>query len=592
MTADELRKKYLEFFVSKGHKIIPAAPLVPENDPSVLFTTAGMHPLVPYLMGEKHPEGKRITNVQKCLRTGDIDEVGDLVHHTFFEMLGNWSLGDYFKKEAITWSYEFLTQELKFDPKRLYITCFQGDKDAPKDEESAQVWQDLGVSKERISFLPKSDNWWGPAGETGPCGPDTEMHYDLTQKPCGSNCSPGICECGRFSEIWNNVFMEYNKEKDGSFKPLSQKNVDTGMGLERVLAILNNETDNYKTHLWQPVIKLLENGSNQIYDKNPRPFRIIADHLRAAIFCIVDGVIPSNKQQGYVLRRLIRRSLIQAKKLDIDKDIVKLSQEINAAFSGVMSNQYPELKLNQDNTNEILKQEIQKFQQTLQKGLNQFNKLVKVTPKDAFDLFQSYGFPFELTQELAQEKGQKLDKKDFDQQIKKHQDLSRSTSAGMFKGGLADHSETTTKYHTTTHLLQQALRDVLGDHVQQAGSNITTDRLRFDFTHDKPLTDQQIQEVEDAINSQISADLPVVSTTMPYQDAINSGALAFFKAKYPQQVTVYSIGDYSKEICGGPHVKQTSQIGKIKVGRENSVGAGLRRIYLNLTNANQKNLQE
>jgi alanyl-tRNA synthetase len=592
MTANELRKKYLDFFVSKGHKVIPSAPLVPENDPSVLFTTAGMHPLVPYLLGQPHPLGKRIVDIQKCIRTNDIDEVGDFNHHTFFEMLGNWSLGDYFKKESISWSYEFLTKHLNMDPKRIFITCFEGDSDAPRDDYSADVWQSLGIPKERIFFFNKKENWWGPAGETGPCGPDSEMHYDLTQKPCGPNCSPGSCDCGRFSEIWNNVFMEYNKDQNGKYTPLSQKNVDTGMGLERVLAILNNQTDDYETDLWFPVIKLLEKESNLKYKDNKQSFRIIADHLRSAVFAISDGVIPSNKERGYVLRRLIRRSMVQLKQLNIS-DSLKVAEEIAETFISIMSDPYQDLKKNKEGIKSVLSDEIQRFDKTLDRGLREFNKLSEIDGKIAFNLFQTYGFPLEITAELATKNNFSIDRDQFQKEFEKHQEISRNASAaaGKFKGGLADHSETTTKYHTATHLLHQALRDVLGDHVKQAGSNITEERLRFDFSHDKPLTDEQIKKVEGAINQKIQENLPVTSEIMAKDDALKLVTVAMFADRYPDQVTVYTIGNYSKEICGGPHVKNTSEIGKIEVGRQESVGAGVRRIYLKLANGDKKDIQ-
>ncbi len=579
MTADQLRQKYFDFFVSKGHKITPSASLVPVNDPTVLFTTAGMHPLVPYLLGQTHPLGKRLVGVQKCLRTGDIDEVGDSIHHTFFEMLGNWSLGDYFKKEAIEWSYEFLTKEINLDPQRIFVTCFLGDKDAPKDDYSANVWNSLGIPKERILFFNKKENWWGPAGQTGPCGPDSEMHYDLTQKSCGTTCGPNTCNCGRFSEIWNNVFMEYNKTKDGKFIALTQQNVDTGMGLERILAIINGHNDNYKTPLWTPVIKILELKSNKKYNQDPRPFRIIADHIRSAVFIISDGVQPGNKEQGYILRRLIRRSIIQLKQLGI-LDYFPAIKEISSTFINIMSSFYKELKDNQDLVNQTLKEEVNRFEKTLNNGLREFNKLEKINGKTAFNLFQTYGFPFEITEELAKEKGLSVNKKTFKKEFLKHQEKSRTASAGMFKGGLADHSETTTRYHTTTHLLHQAMRDVLGNHIEQAGSNITVERLRFDFTHKEALTEKEIAKIEEIINQKIEEDLPVTHKEMPYQEAIDSGVLAFFKQKYPEQVTAYSIGKYSKELCGGPHVTTTGKIGKIKVDKQKALGQGLRRVYL------------
>jgi len=568
--ASEIRSKYLKFFASRGHKIIPSAPLVPENDPTVLFTTAGMHPLVPYLLGQPHPLGKRLVDYQKCLRTGDIDEVGDTFHHTFFEMLGNWSLGDYFKKEAIAWSYEFLTQELNIDPNRLFVSCFAGDTDAPKDEESAAIWESVGIPRDRIYFFGKKDNWWGPAGQTGPCGPDTEMYFDTTQKPCSPNCQPGD-NCGRFCEIWNDVFMQYNKTADGKFAKLPKPNVDTGMGLDRTAAIINGFDDDYLTDLWQPIIKTVEKITGKNYQDNKKSFRIIADHLRAAVFVITDGVLPSNKERGYILRRLIRRAALQLRNLGINPS-ESFGSIVNAVIK-LMKQYYPDI----DNPAplESIGSEIAKFQTTLDRGLKEFNKVEKVTGKVAFDLFQTYGFPWELTVELALEKGQKIDKQEFENEFKKHQDLSRTAN----KGGLQDQSEVTTRYHTATHLLHAALRQVLGSHVQQKGSNITGDRLRFDFSHSEKLTLDQMNQIENLINQKISENIKVVKTEMPKQKALAEGALAFFPERYPDVTSVYQIGDFSKELCGGPHVNSTGGIGSIKITKEESAGAGLRRIY-------------
>ena len=575
--ASDIRKKYLKFFESRGHTIIPSAPLVPENDPTVLFTTAGMHPLVPYLMGQPHPSGKRLVDYQKCVRTDDIEEVGDTFHHTFFEMLGNWSLGDYFKKEAISWSFEFLAQELAIDMDRLYITCFAGDEDAPKDTESAKIWQSLGIPPERIYFFGKKDNWWGPAGQTGPCGPDTEMHYDTTQTPCGPDCQPG-CTCGRFCEIWNDVFMQYNKTVDSKFEKLPKPSVDTGMGLERTTAVLNHLDDNYLTDLWQSIIKSIEHVSHKKYEDNKKSFRIIADHLRAAVFIVSDGVQPSNKERGYILRRLIRRAAVQLKKLETTPS--ESFTPVVHSIVHLMKQYYP--ALDQDQAVVSIGVEIAKFQSTLDRGLREFNKLEKVTGKAAFDLFQTYGFPIELTIELAKETGQGIDKQEFEHEFIKHQELSRTASKGMFKGGLQDHSETTTKYHTATHLLHQALRDVLGNHVQQKGSNITGERLRFDFSHPAKLSPEQLKQVEDIINAKISANLPVTKHDMPKLKALAEGALAFFPEKYPDVTSVYVIGDYSRELCGGPHVNSTAEIGKLRITREESAGAACRRIYAQL----------
>lgn len=577
MTSDELRQKYLKFFEKKGHKIIPSASLVPEHDPSVLFTTAGMHPLVPYLLGQPHPAGKRLVNYQKCLRTDDIDEVGDAIHHTFFEMLGNWSLGDYWKQEAIAYSYEFLTKELQLEPERIYVTCFGGDKDAPKDIESAEIWKSLGIPDERIYFYGKKENWWGPVGETGPCGPDTEIFYELPSQPCSPNCQPS-CNCGHFSEIWNDVFMQYNKTAEGKFEPLKQKNVDTGMGLERVLAVAQGLDDDYQTELFLPAIQKIEELSNLKYTDHLKEFRINADHLRAAVFIIADGVAPSNKERGYVLRRLIRRAALQLKRLDIT-DLKKAGLEIAEVFIQIMGPVYPELENNHTSIIQIIEVEINKFNQTLDRGLKEFNKLPEINGKIAFDLFQTYGFPLELTEELAAEKGFKIDPEEFRKEFEKHRELSRKLSAGMFKGGLGEQSEVTTKYHTATHLLHAALRQILGEHVQQKGSNITTERLRFDFSHPEKLTEEQLKQVENLVNQKIKENLPVSDEEMDKEDALKCGALGFFTEKYGDRVRVYSISDFSKEICGGPHIKNTGELGAFKIIKEESAGAGIRRIY-------------
>lgn len=569
MTHIELRQKFIDFWKSKNHAEIPSASLIPaDNDSSVLFTTAGMQPLVPYLLGQTHPMGKRLVDCQICLRTDDIDEVGDSIHHTFFEMLGNWSLGDYFKKDAVTWSYEFLTKVLNINPEKLYVTCFAGDSDAPKDIETAEVWQSLGIPPERIFFNSKKDNWWGPVGNTGPCGPDTEMFYEFHKTPCGPNCQPG-CNCGRFSEIWNNVFMEYFKTDKNTYEPLKQKNVDTGMGLDRTLAVINGFDDDYKTELWQPAIKKIEELSGKKYEENSKAFRIITDHIRAAIFIINDGVTPSNKERGYILRRLIRRSITQSKLNNINSDLI----EILNIFIEIMSPVYPDLKAKQSAIQNIFNEEVKKFTKTLDTGLNLIGKI------NPFDLFQSYGFPPEITAELLKEKGLNFNWEDFNEKMKQHQDLSRTASAGMFKGGLADNSEIVTKYHTATHLLQAALRKVLGDHVHQEGSNINSERLRFDFSHQDKLTPEQITSVENLVNKYITDSLERKTETMTYDEAINSGALAFFKERYPEKVTVYSFGDISREICGGPHVDNTKDIGKFKIIKQESVASGIKRIY-------------
>ncbi|MEK7635421.1 MAG: alanine--tRNA ligase [Patescibacteria group bacterium] len=536
MTSNEIRKKYLEFFESKGHKIIPSASLIPENDPTVLFTTAGMHPLVPFLLGEKHPAGQRLTNIQKCIRTGDIDEVGDDTHLTFFEMLGNWSLGDYWKKESITWSFEFLTQELKIDLERISVTCFAGDETVPRDNESAEIWKSLGISEEKIKFLGREDNWWGPAGETGPCGPDTEIFVD------------GV-------EIWNNVFMEYNKTKDGAYEPLVQKNVDTGMGLERTLMILNGQKNVFETDLFEGLLK-----------DNSRESKIVADHIKAAVFILSEGIEPSNTGAGYVLRRLIRRAVRYSK----DLDLTKLAEKIIEIYKDI----YPELLKNKEKILDELKKEKEKFEKTLESGMKEFEK-----GTDPFVLFTSYGFPFELTKELAKEKGIEIDENKFNEELKKHQELSRTASSGMFKGGLSDSGEETKKLHTATHLLRRALEVILGESIMQKGSNITAERLRFDFNWSEKISEEQLKKVEDLVNEKIKEEIPVEMLELPKEEALKVvGTLSFDLSKYGDVVKVYKIGDFSAEFCGGPHVTNTSELGKFKIIKEEAVSAGVRRI--------------
>lgn len=576
MTSQELRQKYLEFFKGKGHKIIPSSSLVPENDPTVLFTTAGMHPLVPFLMGEKHPAGQRLTDVQKCIRTGDIEEVGDGSHHTFFEMLGNWSLGDYFKKEAIEYSFEFLTSKewLGLDKERLAVSVFQGDNDAPFDEEAFEIWKGLGISEKRIAKLPKKNNWWGPAGETGPCGPDTEMFYwtdDKTPAPESFNEDDS-----RWLEIWNDVFMQYNKTKEGKYEPLSQKNVDTGMGLERTLAVLEGLDDNYKTDLFLPIIKKIQELSGKKYDENTREMRIIADHLKAATFILGDekGIAPSNTGQGYVLRRLIRRAVRYGKGLGLQN----FTKNITEVVIGMYEQIYPELSKNKEFILSNLEQEEEKFEKTLEKGLREFEK-----GTDPFILFTSYGFPFELTKELAAEKGIKIDENKFKEELEKHQELSRTASAGMFKGGLSDAGEETKRLHTATHLLRQALEIVLGQPITQKGSNINPERLRFDFNLDRKMTDEEKKEVEDLVNKKIGEKLPVNRVVMKKEDAEKTGAAHTFGEKYGDEVSIYYIGEslesaWSKEFCGGPHIENTGELSKFKIVKEESVSAGVRRI--------------
>lgn len=590
MTADELRSKYIEFFKSKGHVEISGKSLVPENDPTVLFTTAGMHPLVPYLMGETHPAGQRLTDYQKCIRTGDIDEVGDSSHLTFFEMLGNWSLGDYFKKEAISFSFEFLTGKdyLGIPPDKISVTVFAGDSSVPRDDESAGIWHSLGIPEERIHFLPRSDNWWGPAGETGPCGPDTEMFIDTGIPSCGDNCRPG-CHCGKYIEIWNDVFMQYNKLKDGTYEKLSRKCVDTGMGIERTVAMLNGKKSVYDTDIFRPVIAAVESVSGKKYGQNEDndiSIRIICDHVRAATFIIGDpkSVVPSNVGAGYVLRRLIRRAVRHGRKLGIEGEFLSKISEVVVRQYAVP---YPEVAGKADFIYAELKAEEAKFLQTLKKGEAEFEKMLpnllknprKVIPgRLAFKLYDTYGFPIELTEELASENGFTVDREEFNEAFKKHQELSRVGGDQIFKGGLADHSEQTTAYHTATHLLHQALSMVLGSHVAQKGSNITAERLRFDFTHPQAMTKEEIARVEQIVNEQIKADLPVTMEVMPLEEAKKLGARALFGEKYENMVKVYSIGNFSKEVCGGPHVEHTGGMGVFKIQKEQSSSAGVRRI--------------
>jgi len=581
MRSVELRQKFLEFFKKHGHKIIPSASLIPENDPTVLFTTAGMHPLVPFLLGEKHPSGKRLASCQKCIRTIDIDEVGDDTHNTFFEMLGNWSLGDYWKEDAIKWSFEFLTEELEIPLERLAVSCFAGGPggypDAPKDEESAKIWESLGIKKEKIAFLPKEDNWWGPAGQTGPCGPDTEMFYwKLNDSP-----APKIFNAGdkNWVEIWNDVFMQYVKDESGNYLGADQKNVDTGMGMERTLAVLNGKENVYETDLFQPIIKKIEELSGKKYQDNKKEFRILADHVKASVFLASEGIMPSNIERGYILRRLLRRSIRYGKILQMPKDF--LADLIRLVIE-IYKDAYPELAESEDGVIFIVRQEEERFEKTLAAGLKEFEKLDKVSGKDAFNLYQTYGFPIEVTEELAEERGLKVDVEEFKKELEKHQELSRTASAGMFKGGLADASEQVTKYHTATHLLLAGLRKFLGDDVYQKGSNITAERLRLDFSYREKMTDQQIKEVEDFVNEAIKEDLPVFFEEMELEKAREIGAMGVFESKYAERVKVYIIGKngkiISREICGGPHVLRTGFLGHFKIQKEESSSSGVRRI--------------
>lgn len=579
MDRKTLIKKYLEFFKSKEHKEIPNASLIPENDPTVLFTTAGMHPLVPYLLNQKHPLGKRLCNVQKCIRTQDIDDVGDSYHHTFFEMLGNWSLGDYFKKEAIKFSFEFLTKVLKIPIEKLAVTCFAGDKDAPKDSEAAKTWKKLGIPEKRIVFLPKSDNWWGPAGKTGPCGPDTEMFYWSSSEQVPEKFEP---KNKNWVEIWNDVLMQYEKNQDGEYKEAKQKNIDTGMGVERTITILNKLEDNYLADMWKPIIKKIEKISKKSYKGNEKEMRIIADHIKASVFIIADGISPSNTEQGYVLRRLIRRAIRYGKFLQIKNFTKQVAEPVFEIY-----NDYEHLQKNKNKILEELEKEENKFLETLEKGMNLINKIIQdkkqISGKDAFLLYQSYGFPIEMTEELAMAKGLNVDHHSFEQEAKKHQELSRTATQGKFKSGLADSSEQTTKLHTATHLLAGALRRVLKKpDLIQKGSNITSERLRFDFNFNRKLTEKEKQDVEELVNKKIGERLGVKKEEMSVKEAKKQGAQGVFEDKYSDKVSVYIIGEgdkiFSKEICAGPHVKNTSELGKFKIIKEESSSAGVRRI--------------
>ncbi len=619
MTAKELRQKYLDFFKSKGHTIIPSASLIPENDPTVLFTTAGMHPLVPYLLGEQHPGGKRLTSCQKCIRTGDIDEVGNDVHLTFFEMLGNWSLGDYWKEDAIKWSFEFLTKELGLPIEKIAVSCFAGDSDAPRDEESAGIWKSLGIPENRIYFFGKTDNWWGPAGQTGPCGPDTEMFY-WTGKGTPPDLVTGDNKEG-WVEIWNDVFMQYNKTAEGKYEPLKQKNIDTGMGLERTLAVLNGYNNVFAIQEFVPIVSKIKELAAQ---PDERAVRIIADHIKAAVFIMGDprGIKPSNIGQGYVVRRLIRRAIRYSRLIGVKENLITMITEVVlSSYKDV----YPELRQNKEFIMNELKIEEEKFERTLEKGLkilntelmvqdyhskkeiqnipdvtpiNNFGGLtpVQLTGRWFFDLYQTFGFPLELALEEIENLGNlkrkipnhelRLIREEFERENKKHQELSRTASAGMFKGGLADNSEIVVKYHTATHILHKALREVLGDQVAQKGSNITAERLRFDFSHLAKMTAEEIAKVEKNVNEKIKEDLPVHFEMLSVEEAKKRGAIGLFEEKYSKlgnQVKVYFIDNYSAEICGGPHVERTGQIGEFKIIKEEAVSAGVRRIKATIT---------
>ena len=579
MKAIEIRNKYLNYFKNHGHKVIPSAPLIPENDPSVLFTTAGMQPLVPYLLGEKHPEGTRLTDYQKCLRTNDIDEVGDNRHLTYFEMLGNWSLGDYFKEESIAMSFEFLTKELGIPKEKLSVTCFEGDENAPRDMVTAECWKKAGIPEERIYFYGKDDNWW-IAGEEGPCGPDTEMFYDTGKPACSPDCQPS-CGCGKYVEIWNNVFMEYYKSKDGTYTKLKQHNVDTGLGLERMAMLLQGKQTPFDTELFAPIMDKLASIAKV---DNIESRRIIAEHLRASIMVISDGGRPSNIDRGYVLRKLIRRMSRHLNKLQINLD--ELSNLIDLNID-VLKEMYPELIENREVIKQVIIEEKDKFMKTLSHGEKEFEKAIlkakqenktTIDGQTIFKLYETYGFPPEITADLAREQGFEIDLTEFDKLFKEHQDKSRLGSEQKFKGGLAEQNEKTIAYHTATHLLHKALQIVLGEHAKQKGSNITTERLRFDFSHPDKMTPEQIKQVEDLVNEQIARDLTVTCEEMTLEEAKKSGAMGLFENKYGEKVKVYTIGDFSKEICGGPHVSHTGELGHFKIKKEESSSAGVRRI--------------
>jgi alanyl-tRNA synthetase len=585
MNASELRKKYIEFFAGKGHAVIKSAPLVPDNDPTVLFTTAGMHPLVPFLLGEKHPLGKRLVNYQKCIRTGDIDEVGDNVHLTFFEMLGNWSLGDYFKQDAIAFSFEFLTSQkwLGISLEKLAFTVFAGDADAPFDQEAYNKWLSLGVPEKRIAKRPKKDNWWGPAGQTGPCGPDTEMFYWTGPSPAPETFDP---DDRRWVEIWNDVFMEFNKTAEGKYEPLAQKNVDTGMGVERVTAVLQGKASCYDTELFQPLFAKLDAIRGvPAPESRTNSERIVVEHMRAASFIMADGISPGNVDQSYVLRRIIRRAVREARKLGVTEPFARLMiGEVISRYGDV----YPELSSNKDFILEETEREEKQFAQTLEKGTREFEKLIAKVPahvqnkvvsgKNAFWLYETFGFPLELTREMAAEQGFKVDEEGFNKAYSQHQELSRKGAEQKFKGGLADHSDDSARLHTATHLLHQALRQVLGDHVAQKGSNITAERLRFDFSHPDKMSPEQVAEVERIVSKAIADKLPIECKEMSVEDAKKTGAIGLFADRYGEVVKVFSIGSFSAEICGGPHASNSAELEGFKILKEESSSRGVRRI--------------
>lgn len=592
MKSADVRKKYIEFFKARGHAEIPSAPLVPENDPTTLFISAGMQPLITNILGAPHPAGKRLVDSQKSFRAQDIDEVGDNRHMTFFEMLGNWSLGDYFKKEQLPWIWEFLTKELGLPKEKLYVSVFEGTKDVPRDDESANIWKSLGVPENKIYYYPANKNWWSRAGEPEkmpvgePGGPDSEVFYDFGtphDPKFGKECHPN-CDCGRFLEIANSVFMQYVKQSDGSLKELAQKSVDFGGGLERIVAVTENTPDLFNTDMFRPIISKLENMTKKSYGAVPeetRSMRIIADHIRGAVMMMVDGVLPSNKTQGYVLRRLIRRSMLHAKNLGVSNwSFVDVLVE---PVISIYRETYPYITDQQQTILETLRDEAQRFGKTIEKGSKEIEKISKLTGKDAFVLYETYGFPWELTEEIAKSKGQTVDRKQFEEEFKKHQELSRTAAKGMFKGGLADHSEQTTKLHTTHHLLLASLQKIVDPSIRQRGSNITAERLRMDFNFARKITPEELTKVEALVNEKIKEDLPVERVELAREEAEKVGAQMEFGHKYPEKVSVYFVGDrknfFSAEFCGGPHVTHTGAIGSFKILKEESAGSGIRRIY-------------
>lgn len=601
MTGDELRQSFLRFFIEHGHATLPSSPLVPENDPTALFISAGMHPLVPYLLGESHPQGRRLVSVQKCLRTDDIEEVGDSSHNTFFEMLGFWSLGDYWKQDSLRWTLEWFTQVVGLEQERISVTVFAGDSDAPHDDEAVQIWLSLGIPQERIYALPRKDNWWGPVGKTGPCGPDSELFYDTGRRKHGPDCLPG-CNCGKYIEIGNNVFLQYNKTAKGTFEPLKQRSIDVGLGLERVLSVARGMEDVYTTDLFLPIVQRIQKLHESQGTKTPlgheereqRLTRIVADHLRAVTFIIADGVTPGNVEQGYICRRLIRRAVRCGRELGIPGPFTsEVAREVVTLYGPI----YPELERRQKTILTELAREEERFGRTLTRGLKEFQKLKEslgqrgetVVPGEAvFHLFDTFGFPPSLTAELAQEQGLSADLDGFDVLFKQHQGRSRQANQGKFTGGLADHSERTTHLHTATHLLHQALRDVLGTHVHQMGSNITPQRLRFDFSHPQRLTSEEIQHIEEIVNRQIQLDLQVAVEVMPLQQARDQGALAFFGERYGDPVKVYKVGDYSMEVCGGPHVQHTGSMGRFRITKAETIGQSVQRVRADLVETTEQ----